>query len=435
LLALYDQALPQVYGYLIARCRDRAVAEDLTSETLWAAAREDGPLTVAWLIGLERHKLVDHWRWQARQERLLHAAEGSLPEVVDEWDVILDRWRAHEVLEQLAPQHRAALTLRYLDGLSVPEAATMMARTVAATDRIEVLRTPILPVAPDPAFAVDLRDRLARAVLAPNPLAPNPEEQNMSTALTDRPRNGSRHGDVSYITLGLPDLARGRAFYGAVLGWNFGPGSSEQGAQVDDVVPTIGLWDGEQPAGGRVHGAVLGFRVDDIAAAVTAVQAHGGTVSDPHREPYAMAAEGHDDQGIPFYLHEMTTGAGGLAPVDGEFQNGQREGDVSYLTMVVPDIDAARTFYGAVFGWTFNVRRAGGAQVSGVAPQIGMTTQTQAGPTAPGVILCYRVDDIAAAVERVTEADGRSGALERRPYGLESLCTDDQGTPFYLHQF
>jgi hypothetical protein len=21
-----------------------------------------------------------------------------------------------------------------------------------------------------------------------------------------------------------------------------------------------------------------------------------------------------------------------------------------------------------------------------------------------------------------------------RPYGLESLCVDDQGTPFYLHQ-
>lgn len=138
LLALYDQALPQVYGYLIARCGDRAVAEDLTSETFLAAAREDGPLTVAWLIGVARHKLVDHWRWQARQARLLHAAEGSLPEVGDEWDVILDRWRAREVLGRLAPQHRAALTLRYLDGLSVPEAATVMERTVAATEALLV---------------------------------------------------------------------------------------------------------------------------------------------------------------------------------------------------------------------------------------------------------------------------------------------------------
>jgi RNA polymerase sigma-70 factor (ECF subfamily) len=66
-----------VYGYLIARCGDQAVAEDLTSETFLAAARQDAPLSVAWLIGVARHKLVDHWRRQARQERLLRAVEGS----------------------------------------------------------------------------------------------------------------------------------------------------------------------------------------------------------------------------------------------------------------------------------------------------------------------------------------------------------------------
>jgi predicted enzyme related to lactoylglutathione lyase len=295
-------------------------------------------------------------------------------------------------------------------------------------DPLEALRAPITPVAPDPAFAADLRDRL-RAVLAPTA-----KEPLMNTDLTNRPRNGVRHGDVSYITLGLPDLARGRAFYGAVLGWRFSPGSSEHGAQVDDIVPMTGLWDGEQPAGGRVHGAVLGFRVDDIAAAVRAVRTHGGTVSDPHREPYAMAAEGHDDQGVAFYLHEMPPVADDATRADREFYNGDVEGDVSYLTMVVPDLDAAHAFYGEVFGWAFNIGRAGGAQVRGVAPQIGMTTQPEAGPATPGVILCYRVDDIAAAIERVRDAGGQAREVAERPYGLESLCADDQGTPFYLHQ-
>ncbi|MHB1929100.1 MAG: VOC family protein [Acidimicrobiales bacterium] len=153
----------------------------------------------------------------------------------------------------------------------------------------------------------------------------------------------------------------------------------------------IGLWDGDQAAGGRVHGAVLGFRVNDIAAAVAAVRTHGGTVSDPHREPYAMAAEGRDNQDIPFYLHEMPPAAGDRGPADGESHNGDVEGDVSYLTMVVPDMDAARDFYGEVFGWLFNIGRAGGAQVTSAAPQIGMTTQPEAGPATPGVILCYRV--------------------------------------------
>nr|WP_239656788.1 sigma factor [Mycobacterium riyadhense] len=37
LLALYDEALPVVYGYFVRRCSDRGTAEDLTSETFLAA--------------------------------------------------------------------------------------------------------------------------------------------------------------------------------------------------------------------------------------------------------------------------------------------------------------------------------------------------------------------------------------------------------------
>ncbi len=140
LLALYDRALPQVYGYLISRCFDRALAEDLTSDTFLAAATTQAgvPLTVGWLIGVARHKLADHWRWKSRQERLLHAVEGIPAQVEDPWDVQLDLWAAREVLGRLASQHRAALTLRYLDGLSVPEVAGVLNRTVHATEALLV---------------------------------------------------------------------------------------------------------------------------------------------------------------------------------------------------------------------------------------------------------------------------------------------------------
>ena len=37
LLALYDRAVPQVYGYLLPRCGGRRMAEDLTAETFLAA--------------------------------------------------------------------------------------------------------------------------------------------------------------------------------------------------------------------------------------------------------------------------------------------------------------------------------------------------------------------------------------------------------------
>ena len=142
LLALYDSALPEVYGYLIRRCDGATAAEDLTAETFLAAvaAVQKGSvpqLTVAWLIGVARHKLVDHWRRQARDERNLRAVAEELADD-DPWDAHLDAAVAHEVLGRLGAHHRSALTLRYLDGLSVPEVAEHLGRTVHATEALLV---------------------------------------------------------------------------------------------------------------------------------------------------------------------------------------------------------------------------------------------------------------------------------------------------------
>jgi RNA polymerase sigma-70 factor (ECF subfamily) len=142
LLAMYDRALPQVYGYLRGRVGNVAVAEDLTAETFLAAVqaiqRNAIPnLTVAWLVGVARHKLVDHWRRQSREERSLQL----LPEPAEERDDVADRFertRAREVLEELGAHHRAALTLRYIDGLPVPEVAAHLDRTVHATEALLV---------------------------------------------------------------------------------------------------------------------------------------------------------------------------------------------------------------------------------------------------------------------------------------------------------
>jgi len=144
LLALYDPALPEVYGYLLRRCGHREVAEELTSETFLAAVdsvRRAPParLDVGWLIGVARHKLADHWRRQAREQRNLRAvALADTVDVHDPWDGQLDALRARDALDQLAPQHRAALTLRYVDDLPVAEVATLLDRTVHATEALLV---------------------------------------------------------------------------------------------------------------------------------------------------------------------------------------------------------------------------------------------------------------------------------------------------------
>ena len=139
LLALYDEALPQVYGYLLSGCGQKALAEDLTAETFLAAvdtARRDQPVSVAWLIGVARHKLVDHWRRLAREERSL-ALVPTEPEPPWE-DGVLDAVTARAALERLGPHHRLALTLRYLDGLPVPEVARLLDRSLHATEALLV---------------------------------------------------------------------------------------------------------------------------------------------------------------------------------------------------------------------------------------------------------------------------------------------------------
>ena len=53
---------------------------------------------------------------------------------------------------------------------------------------------------------------------------------------------------------------------------------------------------------------------------------------------------------------------------------------------------------------------------------------------APGIELVFRVDDLAAALDRVRAAGGIAGEAEHKPYGRKARCEDDQGVDFELWQ-
>jgi RNA polymerase sigma-70 factor, ECF subfamily len=143
LLELYDDALPHVYGYLLSRCGDTGLAEDLTAESFLAAVHavrkpDAAEPSIPWLIGVARHKLADHWRRVEREERGLRLLDGDTARADDPWETVVDRIRAREVLARLGAHHRAALTLRYLDGLPVPEVARHLDRSLHATEALLV---------------------------------------------------------------------------------------------------------------------------------------------------------------------------------------------------------------------------------------------------------------------------------------------------------
>jgi predicted enzyme related to lactoylglutathione lyase len=199
----------------------------------------------------------------------------------------------------------------------------------------------------------------------------------------------------------------------------------EQGGE---VTPEVGLWNGARSDGTVAHGAILGYRVNDVAAVAVRVRSAGGATKDPQERPYGLESDCVDNQGVSFYLHQLLD-----TPTDddGDLANGRQHGDVGYMSLGVPELALAEGFYGEVLGWTFTPgSHAQGRQIGGVTPMSGLW-QTDA----PGAVLAYRVDDIQPAVAQVGTLGGTASSVEERPYGLAAdNCVDDQGTIFHLLQ-
>ncbi|MEU1266886.1 sigma-70 family RNA polymerase sigma factor [Streptomyces cellulosae] len=143
---LYREYRGTVYGYLLARTRDRHLAEDLTQEVFARALRNisgfawRGTDPAAWLTTIARNIHLDELG-RSRHRREMLVAEfgdpgqpGPEPEtlVLRDLDAADARETVHRALSVLAPSQRAAVELRFLGGLSIEQTAHTMGRTVGA---------------------------------------------------------------------------------------------------------------------------------------------------------------------------------------------------------------------------------------------------------------------------------------------------------------
>jgi RNA polymerase sigma-70 factor (ECF subfamily) len=137
--ALYDAHRVCVTRYLYRRCGDTGLAEDLTAETFACALatllRKPPPSSAGpWLIGIATHKLMDHWRRRDREQRTLRAIE-FFDSSVDP-NAAVSNESCLDAFAQLDRHYREALVLRYCDGLSVPDVAERLDRTVHSTESL-----------------------------------------------------------------------------------------------------------------------------------------------------------------------------------------------------------------------------------------------------------------------------------------------------------
>ncbi|MCZ2806251.1 sigma-70 family RNA polymerase sigma factor [Modestobacter sp. VKM Ac-2983] len=144
---LYDRYADVVHRYLRHRVADPATAEDLTSETFTRALRRIDSLTFqgrdvgAWLISIARNIALDHVKsGRNRLEVLTADMRDADRGTAGPEDAVLQRLANVELLagvRQLSADQRQCVTLRFFQGLSVAETATVMGRKDGAVKALQ----------------------------------------------------------------------------------------------------------------------------------------------------------------------------------------------------------------------------------------------------------------------------------------------------------
>ena len=237
-------------------------------------------------------------------------------------------------------------------------------------------------------------------------------------------------GTPTWIDLGVPDLERAMAFYGALFGWEFDVGPEEYGRY------TACLLDGRRVAALAPNPDLSAtefwwqvyLAADDLEAAAARVEGAGGeVVGGPFEIPdQGRGALLRDPVGAQFGLWE------GRGHVGCEVVN--EPGALVRNDLVTPTPGPAREFYAAVFGFTLDgnddmpdadftfLRRPDGHEVGGILRD----------PEAPRSLwnTTFEVADTDELVRRADAAGGKGAEPTDIVYGRIAAVTDPFGVEF-----
>jgi uncharacterized glyoxalase superfamily protein PhnB len=298
------------------------------------------------------------------------------------------------------------------------------------TDPFEALREPVTPVGPDPDFAGRLRLRLTREVFA----YPGGTMSQQTAAIRAEREPAWPPALTPYIV--VSDARRATDWYVEVLGaqrrgephvnadGTIGHAEVGIGDAVLMFSEASGLWPDvpvRAPDSPATFSHTLHLEVDDVDGTTERARRGGASVErEPADQPYGRGSVIVDPFGHRWMLLRPPGRATRL-----------RQGDVANVTMASRDSQRAKEFYEAVLQVPFSPGHPGAWRTDQTSPPLGIRSSRGAEPE---VQLSYRVDDIAAAVERVRAAGGRADEPGRQPYGLLAECVDDQGATFRLWQ-
>ena len=129
---LFEEHGQALFGFLVYRTGDRALAEDLVADTFERALRARRRFDrrkakeKTWLYTIALNCLRDHRRREGAEERALErAAAGGSGASDDPIDAVADRDAVERAMEALTEEERDAIALRYGAEMSLPEIAEL----------------------------------------------------------------------------------------------------------------------------------------------------------------------------------------------------------------------------------------------------------------------------------------------------------------------
>ena len=235
------------------------------------------------------------------------------------------------------------------------------------------------------------------------------------------------NGTPCWVDLGTPAPDDARTFYSAVLGWTFSGGGPEDFGYsmcLRDGRKAAGLGPQQDPADPPRWSTY--FATDDVDTTAARVAEVGGSVLAPPMDvgPAGRMAVVADPQGNPFGLWQAGTTTG--AEVYNE------PGSLVWNEAAVDDPAAAREFYTAVFGFTWDeIPGADGYTTfsTGDRPLGGL------GGVSPGLpkgwATCFSVSSTDEAVRAVEAAGGKVLlAAQDTEFGRFAVVADPWGASF-----
>ena len=144
--ALYARYFGRIYGFLLARVRNRADAEELTQEVFTAVFRSAGSFgdratPLSWIYGVARNTLLNHLRrLQLERIRESRVSAELLVQAPHEWaytpEDFYRQGRLSEEFERafalLAPWQLDAFRLRHIEDLPIEEISRRTTRSADA---------------------------------------------------------------------------------------------------------------------------------------------------------------------------------------------------------------------------------------------------------------------------------------------------------------